>query len=92
MTTTFNRKSDPTQINQCDEKYYQFVPDEPVRIISFVGAQPVGKVVSCYTSDKHNHPASPHRRYVVVCGTGPKTSIADVSESQLESLHFEDMS
>lgn len=89
MTTTFNRKTDAHRI---DREYFKFIPDEPVRIISFIGAQPTGKVVTCYTSDKYNHPALPHRRYVVVCGSGPKTSIADVSEEELQSLVFEDFS
>lgn len=89
MTVTFNRKTDPTRI---DREYYQFVPDESVKIISFTGAQPTGKVVACYTSDVYNHPANPHRRYVVVCGTGPKTSVIDVSEEEIKSLVFEDFS
>lgn len=90
MTVTFNnRKTDASQV---DKTYYKFVPDEPVAIVSFPGAQPTGKVVCCYTSDEHNHPARPHKRYVVVCGSGDKTCVADVSENELDSLVFEDMS
>ena len=84
MTVTFNNRK--TDLNRIDQEYFKFVPDEPVRIISFRGAQPVGKIVTCYTSDKHNHPAAPHRRYVVACGADAKLSIADVSEDELESL------
>ena len=90
MTVTFNRRKTDI-VHVIDRKYFKFIMDEPVRVVSFIGAQPVGKIVCCYTSDKHNHPAAPHRRYVVVCGTGPKTSICDVSEEELESLLvFED--
>lgn len=87
MTVTFNRRLTDTA-TVTDRSYFKFIPDEPVRIISFCGAQPVGVVVSCYTSDKYNHPAAPHRRYVVACGKGEgaKQSIADVSEDELESL------
>ena len=87
MTVTFNRrKTDVVHVK--DRSYFKFIMDEPVRIISFVGAHPTGVIVCCYTSDEHNHPAKPHKRYVVACGRGEgaKQSICDVSEDELESL------
>lgn len=91
MTTTFNQRcTDPVSL--ADSDYYSFAIGAPVRIVSYTGAQPTGKVFSRYTSDKHNHSALPHKRYVVVCGTGSKTSVADISEKELVALHFEDMS
>ena len=87
MTVTFNRRKTDV-VHVTDRKYFKFIMDEPVRIISFVGAHPTGVIVCCYTSDEHNHPAKPHKRYVVACGRGEgaKQSICDVSEDELESL------
>lgn len=94
MTVTFNRRLTDT-IHVTTREYFKFITDEPVRVIGFKGAQPVGVVVTCYTSDEHNHPSPPHKRYVVVCGKGEgaKQCVCDVSEGELESLlTFEDMS
>lgn len=76
-----------------DSEYYAYTVGTEVRLISFVGAQPVGKIAARYTSDQHNHPAPPHKRYVIACGSGPKLCIADVSEKEMERIpHFEDFS
>ena len=91
MTVTFNKRStDPVSL--ADSDYYMYAIGAPVRVVSFPGAQPTGKVAARYTSDEHNHSARPHKRYVVVCGTGPKMSVIDVAQQELDSLVFEDMS
>lgn len=92
MTTTFNNRRQSDMPSLTDSDYYAYTVGTPVKIVSFPGAEPTGEVVARYTSDEHNHPARPHKRYIVCCGSGPKTSIADVSERELDRLIFEDMS
>lgn len=84
MTVTFNRRSTDPQV--IDTNYFMYDIEDEVRIISFIGAHPVGKIITCYTSDKHNHPSAPHKRYVVVCGQDAKRSVIDVSEKELEHV------
>ena len=92
MTVTFNNRRQSDMPSLTDSDYYAFTVGTEVKIVSLPGAQPVGKIVCRYTSDEHNHPARPHKRYVVACGSGAKQSIADVSERELDRLIFEDMS
>jgi len=83
---TFSNKRQSDMPSLIDSEYYAFTVGTPVKIISFIGAQPTGEVVARYTSDEHNHPARPHKRYVIKCGTGMKQCIADVSERELDRL------
>ena len=45
---------------------YKFNPKDKVKIMSYAGAEEglSATVFCCYTSDKDNHPAIPHKRYV----------------------------
>ncbi len=91
-TTTFSNRRQSDMPSLTDSEYYAFTVGTKVKIVSFPGAQPVGEIVARYTSDEHNHPARPHKRYVVQCNSGAKTCIADVSEREIDRLIFEDMS
>lgn len=45
---------------------YKFKPNDKVKIMTYIGAEDGVPVVvfSCYTSDKEDHCAEPHNRYV----------------------------
>ena len=71
---------------------YKFNPGQEVMIMSYIGGEegyPV-TVYSYYTSDKENHPASPHNRYVCYERTWKSDSVLfhlhDVSENELEII------
>jgi hypothetical protein len=71
---------------------YKFKPDDKVKIMSYTGAEdgfPV-TVYAAYTSDKENHPAAPHNRYVCFEDDLRSDSILghihDVSENELELI------
>ena len=59
---------------------YKFEPGTAVQIVSYPGITVNGAVYLMYTSDEFNHPAKPHRRYVVLEANG---DIYDVSENEL---------
>lgn len=69
---------------------YKFKPNDKVKIMSYVGAEDglTVTVYCCYTSDKENHPASPHNRYV--CCDDERGVVAwhihDVSENELKAM------
>ena len=88
MTVTFSNKRQTDMPSLTDSEYYAFTVGTQVKIVSFPGAQPIGEIVARYTSDEHNHPAQPHKRYVVACGKGEgaKQCIADVSEKEMARL------
>lgn len=68
---------------------YKFKPNDKVKIMSYVGAEEGVPVVvfSYYTSDKENHCAAPHNRYVCYeenyKGNGVVFYLHDVSENEL---------
>lgn len=66
---------------------YKFKPSDKVKIMSYVGAETGVPVVvfSCYTSDKENHCAAPHNRYVCYEETRDIVEfyLHDVSENEL---------
>lgn len=62
-------------------RHYKYVPGQVVLITSFTGVELVAEVFSRYTSDEYNHPAIPHRRYVVIDGLG---EVYDLAEIELE--------
>ena len=69
---------------------YKFKPDDKVKIMSYTGAEdgfPV-TVYAAYTSDKENHPAAPHNRYVCFDEERGITAwhLHDVSENELELI------
>lgn len=69
---------------------YKFKPDDKVLIMSYIGAEDgfPATVYACYTSDKENHPAEPHNRYV--CYDSERNEsvrgfhLHDVSENELQ--------
>lgn len=67
---------------------YRFKPGDNVWIMSYVGYESgiEAVVFSVYTSDKENHCAREHNRYVVYepsCLKGILYSLHDVSENEL---------
>jgi hypothetical protein len=66
----------------------KFFPGDRVNIISYHGAIVPVEVFSYYTSDKENHCASPHNRYVCFeteyKGGNMSFHLHDVSENELE--------
>ena len=64
--------------------YYKYIPQEIVLVASFIGVPFQAEVFSRYTSDKHNHPAAPHKRYVVIDNLGESYDLAEV---ELESVY-----
>lgn len=67
---------------------YKFKPNDKVLIMSYVGAEQGIPVVvySFYTSDKENHCAAPHNRYVCYVESykgNVGLSLHDVSENEL---------
>jgi len=69
---------------------YKFKPDDKVKIVSYVGGEVPCVVYSVYTSDKENHIAAPHNRYVCYeenyKGDGVLFYLHDVSENELVNL------
>lgn len=66
---------------------YKYFPGDKVKIVSYVGTTVDVVVCSYYTSDKENHCASPHNRYVCFepeyKGAPISFHIHDVSENEL---------
>ena len=63
--------------------HYRYLPGQQVMVVSFTGVEFVAEVFSRYTSDKHNHPAPPHKRYVVV---DRLEEVYDLAEVELEAV------
>lgn len=63
-------------------KYYKFLPGESAYAFNLNTLYPC-KIYTAYTSDKYNHSASPHRRYVVVYPSG---KLGDIDEGSLVSV------
>ena len=58
--------------------YYEHEVGDKVWVGSFIGVEFEAEVFSRYTSDKHNHPATPHQRYVVYTQEGEWFDLAGV--------------
>lgn len=69
---------------------YQFKPGDKVNIMSYVGAEEgfLVTIYAAYTSDKENHPAAPHNRYVCFEEGRGITAwhLHDVSENELRAI------
>lgn len=69
---------------------YKFKPNDKVLIMSYVGAEQGVEVIvyTVYTSDKENHSATPHNRYVcyeeIAKGDYTFMYLHDVSENELQ--------
>lgn len=64
------------------DDYYTYEPEELVNMVDFMSEKRYPcKVITCYTSDKHNHAASPHKRYTILF---PNGKLDDVCEAELE--------
>lgn len=66
---------------------YKFKPDDKVTIASYVGTEVDCVIYSVYASDKENHCAAPHNRYVCYeenwKGSQVLFHLHDVSENEL---------
>ena len=69
-------------MKECFEPYqiYKFKPKELVHLWCLFEYDPV-EIITPYTSDVYNHPAEPHRRYVV--RDIKRNKIIDVCEDEL---------
>lgn len=63
-------------------KYYKFTPGDSAYLFNLDTLYPC-KIYTAYTSDKYNHPANPHQRYVVVFPSG---KLGDIDEGSLVSV------
>ena len=68
--------------------YYKFEPNQNVLMEGYVEMSLPATVISRYTSDRYNHCAPPHRRYVIVYSDADKyrRKYDDVSEGELVSV------
>ena len=62
-------------------KYYKFSPGDSAYVFNLNTLYPC-KIYSVYTSDKHNHPAYPHKRCVVIYPSG---KLGDIDEGSIMS-------
>ncbi len=68
---------------------YKFQVGDTIECVSIMGSRPLGTIQCRYTSDKENHPAHSHNRYVVLVEYWNKEAVKivkDWSESELKLI------